>query len=294
MLRGVKVEMKGAKQRMVERADEKLGSVMSDVQEMMKEMMKGFFGEGAVGGRPTGYCDGPGAVKKGTEQMEKSVSEESGMVVVNEEKKEKVQNRDRSKQKGKKGVESMERAKGNKISKDGGQDKKRMNEDENRVESKVQDESDLDSEEGKKGQIGSSASESRGEQEMRKVVYMREVPQNEKYEEYGSKDMGNFFGEYEKYCVANYGDNKRVRCGQVGHIASGCQGTRVNVVCGNCGKNGHYARMCKELHAKCVECGMEGHVNGCDKLRSECEIKNCKGEVRGIGNLGVCSGDMRK
>ena len=33
-----------------------------------------------------------------------------------------------------------------------------------------------------------------------------------------------------------------------------------NVICGNCGKDGHYARMCKEQRAECTECGVEGHV----------------------------------
>ncbi|XP_064106830.1 uncharacterized protein LOC135215809 [Macrobrachium nipponense] len=137
---GMKEEVKEAKQRMVEKMDEKWGLMMNVVQ----EMMKGLIGEGAVGGTLPGSCDKPGVINKVKEQVDENVREESDMVVVNVEKKEKVQNRDRSEQKGKKGVESKERAKGKKISKDGGQDKKRMNEDENRVESKIQDENDLD------------------------------------------------------------------------------------------------------------------------------------------------------
>ncbi|XP_064081888.1 uncharacterized protein LOC135198247 [Macrobrachium nipponense] len=118
---------------------EELRGMIRSAEEGMKEEVKGTVGEGAVRGTLPGSCDRSGAVKKVKEQVDESVSEESEMVVVNE-KKEKVQNKDRSEQKGKKGVESKERATGKKISKDGGQDKKRMNADENRVESKVQDE----------------------------------------------------------------------------------------------------------------------------------------------------------
>ncbi|XP_068204792.1 CCHC-type zinc finger nucleic acid binding protein-like [Palaemon carinicauda] len=53
---------------------------------------------------------------------------------------------------------------------------------------------------------------------------------------------------------------KRYRCGMIGDIASGCRSDRTNVIFGNYGKDGHYARMCKEHRTKCTECGVDGHI----------------------------------
>ncbi|XP_064099424.1 uncharacterized protein LOC135210460 [Macrobrachium nipponense] len=77
------------------------------------------------------------------------------------------------------------------------------------------------------------------------------------------------------------GPRQMAECGQVRHIASRCRGTRVNVICGNCGKNGHYARMCKEPYAKCAECGLEGHV--C--LMCVCCFVNCNMQTHEFNEL---------
>ncbi|XP_068208346.1 CCHC-type zinc finger nucleic acid binding protein-like [Palaemon carinicauda] len=53
---------------------------------------------------------------------------------------------------------------------------------------------------------------------------------------------------------------KCYRCGMTGHIVIGCRSNHRNVICGNCGKDGHYARLCQEQRARCTECGVDGRI----------------------------------
>ncbi|XP_064104050.1 glutamic acid-rich protein-like [Macrobrachium nipponense] len=152
----MKEEVKGVEERMVEKMDEKFVVMMNAVQ----EMMKGFMGEGAG-------------------------------------KKRKTQDKDKPEDTNKKGAEEKKKAKGKKVSKGDRHDETRTKYIGERAESElyshewkqvgrkkkskksvvksmdVSMEVDLlYSDEGKKGQNGSSESES--EQEVRKAVYMRE------------------------------------------------------------------------------------------------------------------------
>ncbi|XP_064087178.1 high mobility group nucleosome-binding domain-containing protein 5-like [Macrobrachium nipponense] len=205
MLRSAKVEMKeevkGAEERMVEKMDEKFGVMMSAVQEMMQEMMKGFVGEGAVGGRPTGSCDGPGVVKEAKERVDECTSEEGDLVVIGKGKNGKTQGKDKPEDKNKKVAEEKKKTKGKKVSKGDGQDETRSEYIGERADSDLDsgewkqvgrkkkgkksivtgidvsmEVDSLYSEEGKRGQNGSSESESESEREVRKAVHMREVP----------------------------------------------------------------------------------------------------------------------
>ncbi|XP_064103420.1 golgin subfamily A member 6-like protein 7 [Macrobrachium nipponense] len=185
MLRSVKVEMKGGEERMVEKMDEKFGIMMNAVQEMMQEMMKEFMGEGAVGGRPTGSCDRPGVVKEVKERVDESMSNEGDLVVIGKGKKGKTLDKDKPAHKDKKGAEEKKKPKGKKVGKGDGQDETRTEYIGERAESdsdsgewkrvdrkkkgkrgiiRSMDASvevdSLYSEEGKRGQNGSSESES--------------------------------------------------------------------------------------------------------------------------------------
>ncbi|XP_068200737.1 CCHC-type zinc finger nucleic acid binding protein-like [Palaemon carinicauda] len=70
---------------------------------------------------------------------------------------------------------------------------------------------------------------------------------------------------------------KCYQCGMTGHIVSGYRGNPTNVICGNCGKNGHFARMYEEQRAKYTECGVDGHL-----------ARVCR--KKGLGQSG-CSGN---
>ncbi|XP_066962164.1 high mobility group nucleosome-binding domain-containing protein 5-like [Macrobrachium rosenbergii] len=210
---------------------------------MMKGMFKEFFGEGAVGGGSPGSWDGP----EGLQKVEKSGDESDGsdLGAVKKEKKGEMLAKGKREDKVKKGVRKEEK-KGKGLRKD----EKKV--DIGKLEkSKEQDESELDSgdwirvvekkskksavgrmdvrvevdslysEECKKGQSETSASDSESEKEVRKAMYVREVPQCEKYEEYGSRDIRDFFREYEGYCMAKYGENKRVWARELGGFLTG-------------------------------------------------------------------------
>ncbi|XP_064089912.1 uncharacterized protein LOC135203910 [Macrobrachium nipponense] len=199
---GMKEEVKEAGQRMVEKIDEKLRLMISNVQEMMKEMMKGFFGEGADGGRSTGSCDGPGAVKEVEERMDENMSDKGDLIVISKGNKGKRQDKDKPKDKNKKGSEEKKKTKGKKASKDDRQDESRTEYVGERAESDLDsgewkqvgkkkkgkmsiiksidvfmEVDSLYSEEVKRDRDESSKSGSESEQEVRKAVYMREVPQ---------------------------------------------------------------------------------------------------------------------
>ncbi|XP_066964919.1 uncharacterized protein [Macrobrachium rosenbergii] len=75
----------------------------------------------------------------------------------------------------------------------------------------------LYSEEGMKGQSESSESE----KEVRKAMYVREVPRCEKYNEYRSRDVHDFFREYERFCQDKYGESKSVWARELGEYLTG-------------------------------------------------------------------------
>ncbi|XP_066968152.1 high mobility group nucleosome-binding domain-containing protein 5-like [Macrobrachium rosenbergii] len=196
--------------------DKKLESAVSRMQEMMKGMFKEFFGEGAVGGGSPGSWDGP----EGLQKVEKSGDESDGsdLGAVKKEKKREMLAKGKREDKVKKGGEEKKK-KG-----------KGLRKDEKKVDigkwekSKEQEKSELDSgdwirvvekkgkksavgrmdvsvevdslysEECKRGQSETSGSDSESEKEVRKAMYVREVPRCEKYEEYGSRDKGIFSG----------------------------------------------------------------------------------------------------
>ncbi|XP_068206229.1 CCHC-type zinc finger nucleic acid binding protein-like [Palaemon carinicauda] len=53
---------------------------------------------------------------------------------------------------------------------------------------------------------------------------------------------------------------KCYQCGIAGYIASGCRSNHKNMIYGDCGKNAHYARMCRKQRAKCTGCGVDRHI----------------------------------
>ncbi|XP_066941299.1 high mobility group nucleosome-binding domain-containing protein 5-like [Macrobrachium rosenbergii] len=230
--------------------DKKLESAVSRMQEMMKGMFKEFFGEGAVGGGSPRSWGGP----EGLQKVEKSGEESDGsdLGAVKKEKKGEMLAKGIREDKVKKGGEEKKK-KGMGLRKDEkkvdiGKLEKRLGKLE---KSKEQDESELDSEdwirvvekkgkksavgrmdvsvevdslyseECKKGQSETSGSDSESEKEVRKAMYVREVPRCEKYEEYGSRDIRDFFREYEGYCMAKYGENKRVWARELGGFLTG-------------------------------------------------------------------------
>ncbi|XP_068242291.1 uncharacterized protein [Palaemon carinicauda] len=73
-------------------------------------------------------------------------------------------------------------------------------------------------EEGNKG-VGSEDSEN--EVEVSMTVFMREVPRCERFNEHSSRDVYDFFREYERYCQDKYGDNKRVWARELGEYLTG-------------------------------------------------------------------------
>src|SRR5678816_1074301 len=62
------------------------------------------------------------------------------------------------------------------------------------------------------------------------------------------------------------------RCGGMDHWARDCQqGGRVRKpVCGNCGIEGHFSRMCRVPRNTCTQCGQMGHLAGmCWSIRRQ-------------------------
>ncbi|XP_066983487.1 uncharacterized protein DDB_G0283697-like [Macrobrachium rosenbergii] len=259
MLRSAKEEMKGemkeSEERMEERIDKKLEGMMKSVEEMMKGRFRGGFGEGAVGGRSSGTCEGAREKEK-EEEVNGSVSDESDVEIGSKkrenerqgkEKGNEKQGKERRESKDKSGEEKGKKGKGKEIGKkgkevgkagkkgegegssdsevDGGEwikvDKKRGKKS---VMSKMNVSAEVDSlysEEGMKGQSESSESESESEKEVRKAMYVREVPRCERYNEYGSRDVHDFFREYERFCQDKYGESKRVWARELGEYLTG-------------------------------------------------------------------------
>ncbi|XP_068233542.1 protein starmaker-like [Palaemon carinicauda] len=62
------------------------------------------------------------------------------------------------------------------------------------------------SEEVGKKKEGSSDDSSENERDVCKIVFMREVPRCERFNEHSSMDVYVFFKEYERYCQDKYGD----------------------------------------------------------------------------------------
>ena len=54
-----------------------------------------------------------------------------------------------------------------------------------------------------------SEEESESDVEVLKSVILREPPKISKFEVYGTKDVYEFFEEYEDYCREKYGENKK-------------------------------------------------------------------------------------
>ncbi|XP_068209447.1 uncharacterized protein, partial [Palaemon carinicauda] len=75
-------------------------------------------------------------------------------------------------------------------------------------------------EEGNKKE-GSSDDSSENEHDVCKIVFMREVPRYGKFNEHRSRDIYEFFKEFEWYCQDMYGDCKRVWARELGEYLTG-------------------------------------------------------------------------
>ncbi|XP_068227433.1 uncharacterized protein [Palaemon carinicauda] len=84
-------------------------------------------------------------------------------------------------------------------------------------------------EEGNKKE-GSSDDISENERDVCKTVFMREVPRCERFNEHSSRDVYEFFEEYERYCQDNYGDSKRVLARELGQYLTGYLLTMYGVI----------------------------------------------------------------
>ncbi|XP_068229220.1 uncharacterized protein [Palaemon carinicauda] len=63
---------------------------------------------------------------------------------------------------------------------------------------------------------GSSDDSNENERDVCKIMFMRDVPQCERFNEHSSRDVYEFFKEYERYCQDKYGDSKRVWTRELG------------------------------------------------------------------------------
>ncbi|XP_068227298.1 uncharacterized protein [Palaemon carinicauda] len=83
-------------------------------------------------------------------------------------------------------------------------------------------------EEGNKGVDSDDSSEN--ERDVCKTVFMREVPRCERFNEHSSRDVNDFFKEYERYCQDKYGDSKRVWARELGEYLTGYLLTMYGVI----------------------------------------------------------------
>ncbi|XP_068221724.1 uncharacterized protein [Palaemon carinicauda] len=83
-------------------------------------------------------------------------------------------------------------------------------------------------EEGNKGVDSDDSSEN--ERDVCKNVFMREVPRCERFNEHSSRDVYDFFKEYERYCQDKYGDSKRVWARELGEYLTGYLLTMYGVI----------------------------------------------------------------
>ncbi|XP_068243830.1 uncharacterized protein [Palaemon carinicauda] len=77
---------------------------------------------------------------------------------------------------------------------------------------------------------GSSDDNSENERAVCKTVFMREVPRCERFNEHSSRDVYEFFKEYERYCQDKYGDSKRVWARELGEYLTGYLLTMYGVI----------------------------------------------------------------
>ncbi|XP_068220171.1 uncharacterized protein [Palaemon carinicauda] len=83
-------------------------------------------------------------------------------------------------------------------------------------------------EEGNKGVDSDDSSEN--ERDVCKTVFMREVPRCERFNEHSSRDVNDFFKEYERYCQDKYGDSKRIWARELGEYLTGYLLTMYGVI----------------------------------------------------------------
>ncbi|XP_068229112.1 uncharacterized protein, partial [Palaemon carinicauda] len=77
---------------------------------------------------------------------------------------------------------------------------------------------------------GSSDDSSENERDVCKTVFMREVPRCERFNEHSSRDVYEFFKEYERYWQDKYGDSKRVWARELGEYLTGYLLTMYGVI----------------------------------------------------------------
>ncbi|XP_068221841.1 uncharacterized protein [Palaemon carinicauda] len=230
---GVEMRMRENEERMEKRMEDMMGQVMG--------MMKTIMGEGAVGGVSSASGNGLVVEEKGKvgdngKGSDSDSSNSDGDIEgkgirhsKNEQKGERKDERkgksDVKKEKKKYQADSKDDREWVKVvSKKKG--KKGMVKDRNlsvEVDSLYSNE-----EEGNKGVDSDDSSEN--ERDVCKTVFMREVPRCERFNEHSSRDVYQFFKEYERYCQDKYGDSKRVWARELGEYLTGYLLTMYGVI----------------------------------------------------------------
>ncbi|XP_068226751.1 uncharacterized protein [Palaemon carinicauda] len=221
------MRMKENEERMEKRMEDMIGQVMG--------MMKTVVGEGAVGG--VASASGNGLIVEEDRVSDNGDGSDSDIESKGPRHSKIGTKGDRKKEKKGKDSVKKEKKKGQGVSEDDHEWVKVVSKKKGK-KGIVKDRTlsvELDSlysneEEGNKKGVDSEDSSENEVEEVCKTVFMREVPRCASFNEHSSRDVYDFFREYEKFCQAKYGDSKRVWARELGEFLSGYLLTMYGVI----------------------------------------------------------------